>query len=87
MKCLVSRIKSDPCNVQLTRCFVRLLAAYHQFPKDCIFDPESIGLLRDYCLHILRVGCKNYDPLFIHNVLDCCTLVRTYLIVVPCYFV
>ena len=72
---LLSRVKKNPCDYDFIRCFVRLLAAYHQFPKELLLDPANIGLLKDYCLGALKFGCSECAPLFVQNALDCCTLV------------
>lgn len=76
MKQLLIKLKSNPLNCDLTRCCVRLLAAIHQFPKECLLDAESIDLLKDFSLHAFKIGSQGMHPLEIQNSLDFCTLVR-----------
>lgn len=75
VKHLLIKFKENPLDCTLTRCFVRLLAAIHQFPKELLLDAESMESLRVFCLHTLKTAYKGHSPLAVQNSLDCCTLV------------
>lgn len=75
MKHLLARLNRNTLDCDLTRCFVRLLAASHQFPKELLFGAQSINSLRVFCIHCLKIACEKGSPLAIQNSLDCCTLV------------
>ena len=77
MKLVWSKLKEKTFTIEFTRCFVRLLAASHQFPREFVLDAQCIVAIREFCIDSLEQVYVNGSPLNVRNSLDCCTLVRS----------